>query len=223
MGSIKVVLAEDHEVVRQGLKTLIEREIDLEVVGEASNGKEAIDLTGEKLPDIVLMDITMPRLNGFEATRRILESFPDVKLLMLTAHDDKDYIFRSLEAGASGYLVKKTAADELIKAIHTVHGGGAYLGSSITKTVVEKIKDQFEDSSKAGLFRDLTGREKEILQLIAEGHSTKEIADLLYISKNTVSTHRKNLMKKLDLHNVAQLTQYAIAKGLIEPGTGKNN
>lgn len=223
MGSIKIVLAEDHEVVRQGLKTLIDREIDLEVVGEASNGKEAIDLTEENRPDIVLMDITMPRLNGFEATRRIFESFPDVKLLMLTAHDDKDYIFRSLEAGASGYLVKKTAADELIKAIHTVNGGGAYLGSTITETVVDRFKNQFGENGKASPFQSLTGREKEILQLIAEGHSTKEIADILHISKNTVSTHRKNLMKKLDLHNVAQLTQYAIAKGLIEPGTGKNN
>ena len=223
MGSIDIVLAEDHEVVRKGLKSLIEREIDLEVVGEAGNGDEAVKLTEDKRPDVVLMDITMPRLNGFEATRRIVDSCPDVKLLMLTAHDDEDYIIRSLKAGASGYLVKKTAADELIKAIHTVNGGGAYLGSSITQTVVEKFKNQFGESNTTSLFQSLTGREKEILQLIAEGHSTKEIADLLNISRNTASTHRKNLMQKLNLHNVAQLTQYAIAKGLIEPGIEKNN
>ena len=216
MSPIQIVLADDHKVVRKGLRSLIEQERDLEVVGEASDGREAYELTEELQPDVVLMDISMARLNGLEATRRIVDSFPEVKVLALTVHDDKDYIFRSLKSGASGYLVKKTAPDELLKAIHTVHGGGAYLGSSITEPVVEKFRSQSEQADEEGLFEQLTGREKEILQLIAEGHSTKEIAEMLYISTNTVSTHRKNIMNKLDLHNVAQLTRYAIEKGLLE-------
>jgi two-component system response regulator NreC len=216
MGSIKVVLADDHKIVRKGLRSLIEDEIDLEVVGEAATGREAIELTEEENPDVVLMDISMPRLNGFEATRRIMESRPGIKVLMLTVHDNEDYIFRSLEAGASGYLIKETAPERLIEAIHTVKGDGAYLGSSITAEVVRRFRKDTKGQDGIEVFDQLTGREKEILQLIAEGNSTKEIADLLYISTNTVSTHRKNLMEKLDLHNVAQLTQYAISKGLIE-------
>ncbi len=190
--------------------------MELKVVAEASNGKEAYKFTEKEDPDVVLMDISMPELNGFEACQRITSSFPEVKVLMLTVHDDKDYIFRSLKAGASGYLIKKTAPDELINAIHTVHRHGAYLGSSITQSVVDKIRNNSNITNQTGLYEKLTSREKEILQLIAEGHSTKEIADMLYITRNTVSTHRKNLMQKLDIHNVAQLTQYAIAKGLIE-------
>lgn len=216
MGTIKIVLADDHRIVRKGLKSLIEEELDFEVVGEASTGQEVLEQVEQKGPDVVVMDISMPRLNGFEATRRIVESNPDVEVLMLTVHDDKDYIFRSLEAGASGYLVKETAPEKLVEAIHTVNGGGAYLGSSITEEVVKRFRKGTEGKEESGVFDQLTGREKEILQLIAEGNSTKEIADLLYISTNTVSTHRKNLMKKLDLHNVAHLTQYAISKGLIE-------
>ncbi len=216
MGSIKVLLADDHQIVRKGLKSLIEAEIDLEVVGEAGTGREAVALTEQENPDVVLMDISMPRLNGFQATRRIIESHSDVKVLMLTVHDDKDYIFRSLEAGASGYLIKETAPERLIEAIHTVNGDGAYLGSSITAEVVKKFREGTNEGDASKVFDQLTGREKEILQLIAEGNSTKEIADILYISTNTVSTHRKNLMDKLDLHNVAQLTQYAISKGLVE-------
>ena len=216
MSSIDVVLVDDHQVVRKGLKSIIEAELDLAVVGEASDGRKAVDLVARKQPNVVVMDISMPRLNGFEATRRIVESQTDVRVLMLTVHDDKEYIFRSLEAGASGYLIKKTAPEKLIEAIHTVNGGGAYLGSSITEEVVEKFREDTDRSGDREDFELLTSREKEILQLIAEGNSTKEIANMLYISTNTVSTHRKNVMEKLDLHNVAQLTQYAISKGLIE-------
>jgi len=216
MSPIRIVLADDHQMVRKGLRSLIERERDLEVVGEASDGREVIELTEEERPDVVVIDISMPRLNGFEAARRITDSFPDTKVLMLTVHEDEEYIFRSLKAGASGYLIKKTAPDELLKAIHTVCEEGAYLGSSITKSVVEKFRAQSDLLEKEAPFERLTEREREVLQLIAEGNSTKEIADMLFISENTVSTHRKNVMNKLDLHNVAQLTQYAIARGLIE-------
>lgn len=216
MSPVNIIVADDHKMVRKGLVSLIEENLNLEVVAEASNGKEAFTLTKEHSPDVVLMDISMPKLNGFEACQRITASCPGVQVLMLTVHNDKDFIFRSLNSGASGYLVKKTAPDKLIEAIHTVHHQGAYLGSLITEAVVEKFRKQNSLEDETRPFHQLTSREKEVLQLIAEGNSSKEIADMLYISKNTVSTHRKNLMQKLDLHNVANLTKYAIAKGLVE-------
>mgnify|MGYP006306457479 CR=1 FL=1 len=221
MSSIKILLADDHEIVRKGLKSLIESELGLEVIGEASTGKKVIELARQKHPDVIVMDISMPRLNGFEATRRIVNDCPEVKILILTVHDDKEYIFRSLEAGASGYLIKKTAPENLIEAIRAIHGGGAYLGTSITEAVVKKFREGRKPSESTVSLGKLTGREREILQLIAEGNSTKEISDMLYISTNTVSTHRKNLMEKLDLHNVAQLTKFAITKGLVETSHDK--
>ncbi len=213
---IKVILADDHVVVRKGLATLIESEMDIEVIGEVSDGKEAIELTREAKPDVVIMDISMPNLNGLEATRRIKSEMPEVRVLALTVHSDDEYIFRILRAGASGYLLKKTAPDELISAIRTLHGGGAYLGSSISESVVQAFRERPSPWEAESKYDELTDREREILQLIAEGNTTKDIAEKLYISTNTVSTHRKNLMEKLGIHSIAGLTQYAIQKGLVE-------
>lgn len=213
---IKVLLADDHAVVRRGLATLLESEMDIEVVGEASDGKEAVELTREIEPDVVVMDISMPELNGLEASRRIKDEMPEVRILALTVHSDDENIFRILRAGASGYLLKKAAPDELISAVRSLYRGEAHLGSSISESVIEALRDKVSLTDSESRYHELTDREGEILQLIAEGNTTKEIADKLYISTNTVSTHRKNLMEKLGIHSIAGLTHYAIQKGLVE-------
>ncbi|MCD4786826.1 MAG: response regulator transcription factor [Desulfobacterales bacterium] len=220
MDKTRVLLAEDHTIVRKGLRSLLDKETGIKVVGEAEDGREAIAKAEELHPDVVVMDIAMPRLNGLEATRQIKKRFPDMKILILTMHTNEEYVLQTLNAGASGYLVKKAAPAELISAINAVHKGDSFLSPSISRTVIDEyIRRSKEISEGAEGFEQLTVREREVLQLIAEGHKTREIAELLYISIKTVETHRAHIMNKLDIHSTAELTRYAIRKGIISSDT----
>lgn len=211
---IRVLLAEDHTIVRKGIRLLLDAEPGIEVVGEAENGREAVQMAEQLHPDIVLMDHTMPVLNGLEATRQLRTLLPAVKVLILTMHTNEAYIFEYLQAGAVGYLVKQSAPTDLIAAITAIQQGQSYLSPAISKTVIEEYVRQGEATGK-GAPDMLTAREREVLQLIAEGHSNREIAVQLHISVKTVGVHRVNLMQKLDLHSPTELTKYAIRKGII--------
>ncbi len=216
MDKTRVLLAEDHTIVRKGLRSLLDKETGIEVVGEAEDGREAIVKAEELHPDVVVMDIAMPGLNGLEATRQIKKRFSDIKIIILTMHANEEYILQSLKAGASGYLIKKAAPAELISAINAVHKGHSFLSPSISRMVIDEyIRRSKEISEGEEGFEQLTVREREVLQLIAEGRKTREIAELLYISIKTVETHRAHIMNKLDIHSTAELTQYAIRKGII--------
>lgn len=215
MSKITVLLAEDHTIVRKGLRSLLESRADIKVVGEAENGREAIDRVEELRPDVVVMDIGMPGLNGLEATRRIKKRFGDIQVLVLTVHTGEEYILQILRAGASGYLVKQAAPAELISAIQAVHRGEAFLSPSISKKVLEDYVQRTGATAQRDGFERLTDREREVLQLIAEAYSTREIAEQLHISIKTAETHRAHLMEKLSLHSTAELTRYAIRKGVV--------
>ena len=220
MDKTKVLLAEDHTIVRKGLRSLLDKETGIKVVGEAEDGREAIAKAEELYPDVVVMDIAMPGLNGLEATRQIKKRFSDMKIIILTMHANEEYILQSLKAEASGYLVKKAAPAELISAINAVHKGHSFLSPSISRTVIDEyIRRSKEISEGEKGFEQLTVREREVLQLIAEGRKTREIAELLYISIKTVETHRAHIMNKLDIHSTAELTRYAIRKGIISSDT----
>jgi len=216
MDKTRVLLAEDHTIVRKGLRSLLDKETGIKVVEEAEDGREAILKAEELYPDVVVMDIAMPGLNGLEATRQIKKRFPDIKIIILTMHANEEYILQSLKAGASGYLIKKAAPVELISAINAVHKGNSFLSPSISRMVIDEyIRRSKEISEGEEGFERLTVREREVLQLIAEGRKTREIAELLYISIKTVETHRAHIMNKLDIHSTAELTRYAIRKGII--------
>lgn len=215
MSPIKVLLAEDHTIVRKGIRALLDGVTDIEVVGEAEDGREAVEKVGQLQPDVVLMDNTMPILNGLEATHQIKKLFPKTRVLILTMHTDEEYIFQFLQAGASGYLIKKTAPKELVSAIKAIYRGDSFLSPSISKKVIDEYLRHVEEASKPNSYTQLTDREREVLQLIVEGFSNKEIAEQLHLSVKTVGNHRLNLMEKLDLHNVSDLTKYAIRKGII--------
>jgi DNA-binding NarL/FixJ family response regulator len=216
MKKIKVVVADDHTLVRKGLCAILEGESEIEVVGEAEDGREAIRKVEQLEPDVVLLDITMPILNGLEATRQLKKRFPKLKILILTMHDNEEYVFETLRAGASGYLVKRSAPNELISAIKAVYREGSFLSPAISKRVIDEYVRVGPKKVKADEeFGKLTEREREILQLIAEGRANREIAELLHISIKTVESHRSHIMEKLNLRNIAELTQYAIRKGLI--------
>ena len=215
MNEIRVLLAEDHTIVRKGLRSLLDAEAGIEVVGEAGDGREAVRKVQQLSPDIVVMDIAMPGLNGLEGTRQIRKRFPEVKVVILTMHTDEEYILQILASGASGYVVKQAAPRELVSAIQSVHRGGSFFSPSISKKIVEGYIRQAEATVEASSYQKLTEREREVLQLIAEGHSTRQIGQLLHISVKTVETHRAHLTDKLDIHSVAELTQYAIRKGVI--------
>ncbi|MCK5254596.1 MAG: response regulator transcription factor [Deltaproteobacteria bacterium] len=214
MKNIKVVIADDHTILRQGIKALLDNQEGIEVVGEAKDGREAIKTIEELLPDVILMDIAMPGLNGLEATRRIKKKFPKVKVVVLTMHANEEYIFQILNAGADGYLVKETAFQDLISAINAVHKGEAFMSPSISKKVMTDYIQRAQGEEKVG-FDTLTTREREILQLVAEGNSNKKIAEALFISPKTVETHRAHIMDKLNIHDRAGLIKYAIRKGMI--------
>ena len=214
MNKIKVLLAEDHTIVRKGLCALLEGEAGLEVIGEAEDGIEAVQKVERLHPDVVVMDISMPALNGLEATRQIKERFPEVKVLILTMHANEEYVFQILRAGASGYVVKQAAVTELISAIQAVSQGHSYLSPAISKKVIEEYIRKAEAMVENSYDR-LTDREREVLQLIAEGHSNREIAALLHLNVKTVENHRASLMDKLHIHSTAELTRYAIHKGVI--------
>jgi DNA-binding NarL/FixJ family response regulator len=211
--SIRILLADDHKITRQGLRSLLEKQQDMEVVGEAEDGRTTVSLVRELSPSVVIMDVTMPDLNGVEATRQIVGQSPDVKIIALSMHSDTLFVTEMLRSGASGYLLKDCAFEELARAIHAVVAGKTYLSPSVSGVVVD---DYLHRLSKAD-FSDsqvLTDREREVLQLLAEGKSTKQIALKLHISVKTVETHRRQMMNKLDIHTVAELTKYAIRKGL---------
>ena len=210
---IRILLADDHQIVREGLGFLIGAQSDMEVVAEAQDGRMALQLVEEHRPDVAIMDVGMPQLNGVEATRQIATEFPQVKVIALSMHDDRRFVSGMLRAGASGYLLKNCASDELIQAIRTVVANQTYLSPAITGIVVEDYVRQAEEIEPPVL----TDREREVLQLLAEGLSTKEIAGRLHVSPKTVATHRQNIMNKLELHSIAELTQYAISAGLITP------
>lgn len=212
---IKVVLADDHQIVRHGLRSLLSAEPDIEVIGEADNGRAVIRLVQELSPQVVIMDISMPDLNGIEATRQILSDYSGVKVIALSMHSDSLFVLNMFKAGASGYLLKDCALEELVKAVRTVMNRKIYLSPSISDIVVKDFVIGWspEDSSSSA-YSILTAREREVLQLMAEGKTTNQIAESLCISVKTVEAHRKQLMTKLDIHSVAELTKYAIRQGL---------
>ncbi len=218
MNPIRILLVDDHAVVRAGLRMLLGADAELQIVGEAENGAQALRLTDDLAPDVVLMDISMPDMNGIEATRRIKADHPNVVVLALTMHEDDQYFFEMLGAGASGYVPKRAAPNDLISAIHAVQGGGVFLFPSVARSLVQ---DFLQRSTHAGAerpghsFDALTEREREVLTLIAQGRSNQEIADQLVISIKTVNRHRENIMAKLNLHSRVELVRYALEKGLI--------
>ncbi len=214
MKKIRVLLAEDHTIVRQGIAALLGTESDMEVVGEASNGLEAIELAKKLVPDLVLMDIGMRHLNGLEATREIKKLFPSMKVLVLTMYDNEEWIFQILRAGASGYLIKDSAMNDLTSALRAVYQGDSYLSPSISKKVIEEYIQKAELGEKKGIEDLLSGREREILQLMAEGNSIPQISSLLCISKKTVEAHKTHIMEKLNIHDKVGLIKYAIRTGL---------
>ena len=208
--SIRVLIADDHKIMLAGLRSLLEKQTDFDVVGEAENGRKAVQMAQKKEPDVVVMDVSMPDLNGIEATKQIIESLPETRVVALSMHSDKRFVMGMLRAGASGYLLKDCASQELANAILQVAGGKKYLSPEITGVVIEDSLHP-QPQEEASL---LSAREREVLQLIAEGWSTKQTASHLYVSVKTIETHRRQIMKKLDLHNIADLTKYAIREGL---------
>jgi DNA-binding NarL/FixJ family response regulator len=212
---IKVVIVEDHTIVREGLRPLLEgRGVD--VIGEAGNGLEAVKIVKQLAPQVVIMDVALPNLGGIEAARRILKASPGMKVIMLTIHDEPQYVFKSLEAGAKGYLVKEAPLEELMTAMKAVMRGETYLSSNFPPGLIDSYVKMAKRGKKADEFGQLTRREREILQYIAEGNTSPQIAKMLFISKKTVENHRANIMEKLDIHDTAGLVRYAIKIKLVE-------
>ncbi|MEW6351803.1 MAG: response regulator transcription factor [Thermodesulfobacteriota bacterium] len=212
----RVLIAEDHAILRDGLRSLLSSDEDIEIAGEAVDGREAVLCVRNLRPDIVLMDLSMPRLHGVEALREIKKVAPETKILVLTVHENEEYISATLEAGVNGYLLKKDATHaELLRAIKAISKGRVYLSPAVSEKLVEGYLQGRKGVRPKSTWETLTAREREILKLIAEGYRTKEIADFLCISVKTAENHRANLMRKLDLHNVAAVTAFAMEKGLI--------
>lgn len=216
MKKISVLLVDDHTVVRQGLRALLKSEEDIEVIGEAENGRQAVMLARKTPPDVVVMDVAMPLLNGLEATRQILKLNPYTKVLVLTSYGDDECVQQLMQAGATGYLIKQTAANDLLKAIREVQRGNAFFSPSIAKRLRDKCREAFNSGHSTRKPGELTSRESEVLQLIAEGFSNKQIAAELSISIKTVEKHRQQVMNKLNIHDVAGLTRYALSRGMVE-------
>ena len=211
----RIVIAEDHTILREGLRALISSQEDLEVVGEAGDGREAVRQVEGLTPDLILMDLSMPKMNGVEAIREIRKRIPQTRILALTVHKTEEFILEVLHAGADGYIPKDASSNELMMAIRSVLMGKRYLCPSVSRVVIEGYLESRRTPESATPWDTLTKREREILKLIAEGHKNKEIADYLCISVKTVEKHRANLMKKLDLHSAAALTAYAMERGLV--------
>jgi DNA-binding NarL/FixJ family response regulator len=212
--SIRVVLADDHKIIRDGLRTLLEKEAGMEVVAEAENGRKTIKLAQKLTPHVIIMDVSMPDMNGIEATRQIVTEMPHVKVIALSMHSDRRFVLGMLEAGASGYLLKDCAFEELAQAIRNVNAGHTYLSPKIADVVVKGYLSRISEMNIAA-GNVLTPREREILQLIAEGMSAKEIAGHLNLGIKTVETHRRNMMQKLKMNSIAELTKYAVREGLV--------
>lgn len=212
---IRILLADDHAILRRGLKALLEREADMDVVGEAADGRETLKQVEELRPDVVVLDITMPNLNGIEAARQIQAKGWGTAIIILSMHSDEGYVLRALRAGARGYLLKDTVEAELIRAIQAVAGGKAYFSPEVSKLLVEDYVQGMQERGIDDSYELLTPREREVLQLLAEGKSSKDIARLLELSVYTVDTHKSNLMQKLSLHSMAELILYAVRKRII--------
>ncbi|MGB4501493.1 MAG: response regulator transcription factor [Dethiobacteria bacterium] len=215
MLKIRVLLVDDHTIVREGISALLEQSPQIEIVGEASNGDEALDILRKHKVDLVLMDLDMPVMGGLEATRNIRKEFPEIKVLILTQYDHEEHVMSILEAGAHGFLNKSAASSELISAIRAVYRGDSYLSPSATKYLVESYQREAYSKKSRDPYEQLTEREKEVFRLLAEGHTSKEIAGMLVISPKTVDSHKTRLMDKLDLHNRAELIKYALRKKII--------
>jgi len=207
--SIRILLADDHQIVRDGLKTLLEKQADMQVVGEAQDGRAAVDQARALSPQVVIMDIAMPDLNGVDATRQIKGESPEVKVIALSMQSDGPIVRRMLQAGASAYMLKDCASEELVKAVRTVMRGGTYLSDGVQNVVVKQLTSPEPTTNSP-----LTPKEREVLQLLAEGKTTKEIAASLFLSPKTVDTHRQHIMDKLEIRSIAELTKYAIREGL---------
>lgn len=213
--TIKMLLVDDHAVVRSGLRMLLENEADVEIVGEAATGSEAVALVAQLKPDMVIMDIGLPDISGIEATLQIKQASPQVAVVALTIHEDEEYFFKMLQAGANGYVPKRAAPEELLTAIRTAAAGGVYLYPSLAKLLVRDYLSGARDTAKKDALDELTDREQEVLAHLADGADTQSIADALNISPKTVARHRDNIMNKLNLHSRAELVKYAIRKGII--------
>jgi DNA-binding NarL/FixJ family response regulator len=211
--SIRILLADDHKIIREGLRSLLEKDPELEVIAEAGDGTTTVKLARKLKPEVVIMDITMPDLNGIEATRQIMAELLNVKVIALSMHSDRRFVVGMLKAGASGYLLKDCAFDELIHTVHTVVKNRTYLSPRITNIVVDDYL-RHVSTTNSSVTSVLTAREREVLQLLAEGKTTKQIADHLYLSVKTIETHRRQIMVKLDIHSIAELTKYALREGL---------
>ncbi|MDH5202517.1 MAG: response regulator transcription factor [Nitrospirota bacterium] len=211
--SIKILLADDHKIVREGLRSLLEKQPDMEVVAEAKDGRTIVELAMERLPNVVIMDIAMPGLNGIEATHKIIARTPGIKVVALTMHSDRRFIVEMLKAGATGYLLKDCAFEELTYAIRAVVANRTYISPQLADTVIKDYV-RFFPNIDFSVFSLLTSREREVLQLLSEGKSTKQIASSLQLSVKTIETYRQQIMDKLDIHSIAELTKYAIREGL---------
>ncbi len=215
--SIRILLADDHTIVRQGLARLLEEQANLKVVGEATNGKIAVEKALKLKPDIVIMDIAMPRMNGIEAAKRIRKQLPDTKILILSMYSHEHYIHELLETGVSGYLLKDSSGRDIIKAIHAAMKNETFLSPSISKKLVDTYLSPRKNSARVDRYKRLTNREREVFQLIAEGHTTRSIADMLCVSISTIKSHRANIMEKLDIESPVKLVHFAIRLGLVDP------
>ncbi len=215
MGKIKILIVDDHAIMRDGIRALLSIDDNIEIVGEAPEGEEAIKKAKKLKPDVILMDIAMPGTDGLEATRRITEKNPRIKVLVLTQHDKKEYVLSTIKAGAAGYVSKRALGSDLISAIHAVHRGDSFLYSSAAADLIEGYRQRSEETEP---YDRLTAREKETLKLIAEGYTSKQIADMLSIHLRTVTGYRIKIMKKLNLHNRIELVRYAMDEGLISMG-----
>ncbi len=216
MDKIRVLIVDDHTIVREGVRLLLEAQPDIEVVGEAADGQEAVELMRQLKPDLVLMDIQMPKLNGMDATRAIKQEFPQAHILALTMYESDDYFFQVLNAGASGYVLKKAASGDLIAAIRAVHQGDVFLYPSVARRLVSDYLARVKSGEEKSSYDGLTERERQVLKLIAEGHTNQAIATKLVISPSTVQTHRTRIMQRLNLHGRAELISYARRKGLLD-------
>jgi len=215
MAKIRVLVTDDHAIVRDGICALLALTGDIEAVGVATNGREALETVAKLSPDIVLIDIVMPLMGGLEATRRIRKRFPGVKVIVLTQYEDREYVLPVIEAGASGFISKIAASSELTSAIRSVYRGDSFLSPSIARLLVDDYRELARAGKNKDTFEQLTAREREILKLLVEGHSTHEIARMLVVSPKTVERHKTNLMAKLDIHNRLDLFKYALRKGIV--------
>jgi two-component system response regulator NreC len=212
---IRVLVADDHGIVRQGLRSLLERQLDMEVTGEAGDGRDAVGIAAELKPDIIVMDIAMPRLNGIDAAEQVLRNNPATRIILLSMYADEEFVMRALTVGVKGYLLKDSAELDLVRAVRAVAAGKSYFSPAIAQTLAEDYVRQLQSTGLQDSYELLTPREKETLQLLAEGKSNKEVAAVLNVSPYTVETHRMHLMQKLNLHNTAEIVLYAVRKKII--------